>query len=38
MSVQRPSASNAQPWYTQRIAPSSFRPKYSDAPRCGQFS
>src|SRR5215472_16222303 len=38
MSTQWPSASKAQPWYRQRIAASSLRPKYSDAPRCGQFS
>src|SRR5215472_6502407 len=38
MSTQVPSASKAQPWYRQRIAASSLRPKYSDAPRCGQFS
>src|SRR5215471_21637720 len=38
MSTQLPSALKAQPWYRQRIAASSLRPKYSDAPRCGQFS
>ena len=50
MSMQLPSASNCQPWYGQRsphrpspgvpgasVVPS-LRPKYSDAPRCGQFS
>src|SRR5580698_5744668 len=38
MSTHRPSVSNAHPWYTQRRAAPSLRPKYRDAPRCGQFS
>ena len=37
MSMQRPSTSNFQPWYTQRRPLSSLRPKKSDAPRCGQL-
>ena len=35
MSTQRPSASNFQPWYTQRRPHSSLRPKNRSAPRCG---
>src|SRR6185437_6804459 len=38
MSTHLPSTSNAHPWYTQRSDASSFRPKYREAPRCGQFS
>src|SRR3979409_140993 len=37
MSLQLPSTSNFQPWYTQRRPASSLRPKNSDAPRCGQL-
>src|ERR1700733_10119261 len=38
MSTHWPSTLNAHPWYTQRSVAPSLRPKYSDAPRCGQFS
>src|ERR1700744_5746490 len=38
MSTHLPSTSNAHPWYTQRSAAPSLRPKYREAPRCGQFS
>ena len=37
MSTHVPSASNFQPWYTQRRPASSLRPKNSEAPRCGQW-
>src|SRR5262247_2166331 len=37
MSTHAPSQSNFQPWYTQRSPSSSFRPKKSEAPRCGQW-
>src|SRR5688572_15912801 len=36
MSVQAPVVSNFQPWYTQRSPSSSFLPKNSEAPQCGQ--
>ena len=36
MSTHRPSASNFQPWYTQRRPHSSLRPKNRSAPRCAQ--
>jgi hypothetical protein len=37
-STHCPVRSNFQPWYEQRMPHSSFRPKYSDAPRCAQNS
>src|SRR3979409_821996 len=37
MSLQLPSTSNFQPWYTQRRPASSLRPKNKLAPRCGQL-
>src|SRR6266851_7954147 len=38
MSTHWPSASNFQPWYTQRSPHSSLRPRKSEAWRCGQRS